>query len=482
MPINDQTSLNKMSAVPGGDELPSQVGNSGKFLTTDGTDPSWGAIGGGGDMLAANNLSDVANAGTSRTNLGVTIGSDVQAYDATLLSIALLGTAADRMAYTTGVDTWAEAVMTAAGRALMDDADAATQRTTLGLGNAATATQGSGNGLDADQLDGLEATAFVRVDGSQALTANWDMGAYTIRGTQFISDIAIGTAPLVVTSTTVVANLNADLLDGNEAAAFALAGHDHDADYQPLDATLTSLAALGTSGVYAYTTGIDTWAEGTITAAGRAILDDANASAQRTTLGLAIGSDVQAYDAELAALAALVSAADRLPYFTGSGAASLATFTAFARTLLDDADAATARATLGANSATNLTTGTVDPARVNVVNRRHQLSFFISGSDVAAGSMFHIPIPWKCTPTRQEGITDTGTATYNIEERSTIGTPGTDLLASDQVADTTGEIDTSFSNTTLAAANYLTIAITSVASSPTQLEIYLEVEIDTDAT
>ncbi len=37
-----------------------------------------------GALLASNNLSDVANAGTSRTNLGVAIGSDVLAYDANL--------------------------------------------------------------------------------------------------------------------------------------------------------------------------------------------------------------------------------------------------------------------------------------------------------------------------------------------------------------------------------------------------------------
>ena len=53
-------------------------------------------------------------------------------------------------------------------------------------------------------------------------------------------------------------------------------------------------------------------------------------------------------DPELDAIGGLTSAADTFPYFTGSGAAALATVSAFMRTVLDDANAATALATLGA--------------------------------------------------------------------------------------------------------------------------------------
>ena len=70
-----------------------------------------------------------------RANLGAVIGTDVQAFSTSLASLAGLTTAADRMAYTTAADTWAVATITSFGRSLLDDADAAAARTTLGLGN-----------------------------------------------------------------------------------------------------------------------------------------------------------------------------------------------------------------------------------------------------------------------------------------------------------------------------------------------------------
>lgn len=67
--------------------------------------------------------------------LSSNIGSSVQAYDAWLTSIAGLTTAADRMIYTTASDTYAVTTLTAAGRALIDDASASAQRTTLWVWN-----------------------------------------------------------------------------------------------------------------------------------------------------------------------------------------------------------------------------------------------------------------------------------------------------------------------------------------------------------
>jgi hypothetical protein len=84
-------------------------------------------------LLESNNLSDLDSVSTARANLGVAIGSDVQAYDVGLTSIAGLNTSADKMIYTTGSDSYTITSLTSFGRSLIDDADASAARTTLGV-------------------------------------------------------------------------------------------------------------------------------------------------------------------------------------------------------------------------------------------------------------------------------------------------------------------------------------------------------------
>jgi hypothetical protein len=191
------------------------------------------------------------------------LGSVTQAYDAELAAIAGLTSAADKLPYFTGAGTASTTDLTSFARQLLDDADAATMRTTLGVDTSGTS--------------------------------------------------------------------------------------------QPLDAELTAIAGLASAADrLPYFTGSGTAALATFTGAARNLLDDADASAMRTTLGLVIGTNVQAQDAELSAIAGLTSAADTFPYFTGSGTATLGTVTSFARTLLDDTDQSGMRTTLGLVPGTNV--------------------------------------------------------------------------------------------------------------------------------
>jgi len=84
---------------------------------------------------------------------------------------------------------------------------------------------GSGNALDADTVDGIQGASLLRSDTSDnytsgTLTFNSGTTVGFASGATVNFDNTTGTAPFTVDSTTVVTNLNADLLDGQQGTYY----------------------------------------------------------------------------------------------------------------------------------------------------------------------------------------------------------------------------------------------------------------------
>ena len=160
---------------------------------------------------------------------------------------------------------------------------------------------------------------------------------------------------------------------------------------------------------------------GDITTAGKALLDDATTADQRTTLGLVIGTDVQAYDAQLADIAALTPTDST--FIVGNG-------TNF---VLEDA--VTARTSLGLGSLATLST-------INDGNW--------SGSDLAIAN-------------GGTGASDAATAFSNLKQAASDSATGVVELAT--TAEYTTGTDTSRALTASVARAANIVRSTSVAST-----------------
>lgn len=357
------------------------------------------ALAGKANSSHTHTLSDITDAGDAAGKDVGTASGTVAAGDHGHVAAAIAFTATDRLLgrATAGAGAGEEIPCTAAGRALIDDVDAAAQRTTLGLGTAAVEAS----------------SAFAAASHTHTLADVTDAGTAA----------AADTGDFAAASHTHVAADVTDLGDaatknvGTTAGTVAAGDHNHSGVYAPVSHTHTladvtdagDLAALDTVGTaqiaddavtYAKaqnvtatdrvlgrsTAGAGIIEEIPCTAAGRSVIGAADAGAQRTALGLgsAAVADSSAFAAashshvvaditDAGALAALdtvgtseidpdavtypkiqnVTASDRIlgRATAGAGVIEEITCTAAGRAILDDANAAAQRATLGLGTA-----------------------------------------------------------------------------------------------------------------------------------
>jgi len=287
-------------------------------------------------LQTANDLSDVT-AATARTNLGVDAAGTDNSTDVTKAGTGTYVSLAGQVLTVDPIETsdinGFEAAVTAntsvAANTLKISATAANVKT--GVEGASITDTGTPAPTDQvlyrDSISGdLQSADFADFgaaatdgDAIHKSTAS-EISALTAKATPIAGDflviedsaagnakksITIGNLPLPAAGTITEAMLNTSANLSLDKADTALQSIAADSITYDMIQDVATNNILGRS-----TGGTGTVEEISCTSAGRELLDDADASAQRTTLGVAIGSDVQAYSSTLDNIVTLPSVTD----------------------------------------------------------------------------------------------------------------------------------------------------------------------------
>lgn len=232
---------------------------SGVTFVSSNVNISGGTISGITDLAIADGGTGSSTASGARTNLGLAIGTDVQAYSAVLENIPAQFDQADRLIYSSASGVVASSALTSIGRTLLEQATASGLRSTAGLGSIAT----------------QDATSVAITGGS-------------------IEGVSLNANAVTISGGTITAITDLAIADGGTGAS--------------------------------------------------------TASDARTNLGLAIGSNVQAYSSALSNIVTAASGADLFFYTTASGAVGSSEFSAAARSVVSSSTISGMRNALGLGS------------------------------------------------------------------------------------------------------------------------------------
>ena len=263
------------------------------------------------------------DSGNNQTD--ITLSTNLQA-------VSGLTSAADKGIQYTGSGTAATFDLTAAGKALLDDANATAQRSTLGLGALATQASVTTSQIAAGTLV-TESETIGSNDNDTTIPTSAAVKAYADSvggsGNKFSTIAVSGQSNVVADTSTDTLTLAA----GSNVTLTTNAGTD----------TVTIASSGGGGG-----------SKHVIQSAGTGIAARTNLNFDGTHIVATddSGSDQSdiALSANLQAISGLTSAANKGIQFSGSGTASVYDLTAAGKALLDDADAAAQRSTLGLGS------------------------------------------------------------------------------------------------------------------------------------